>query len=214
MGNSSLIPYPPNPESPALPLRTKQALTHGQSFCSYGFPACWFISRSSVALSPHPLSPSPNLSQFPTSIPLPFLPSLFSSSLLWFAFFFLHLLSFLPLLFHLFLPHSPVPPSPSRISFLNPAPPPSLDPSLLPPSTSPSSLRLSGDSPEGPAGQFTAGSRAPGGGMVQRPPAVGGQALRHALDPVPHRHAVRIYVLGRLPTEPCHYYLQVSTPYC
>ena len=75
-----------------------------------------------------------------------------------------------------------------------------------------SSLCVPGDAAAGAGRQLPAGGGAPGGGVVQGPAAVRGPAVRHALDPLSHRHAVRVRLLGRLQTEPSHHHLQVRAP--
>lgn len=49
-----------------------------------------------------------------------------------------------------------------------------------------SSICVPGNITAGAGAQFSAGSRAPGGGMVQGPSAVWGPSVRHALDPLSH----------------------------
>lgn len=74
------------------------------------------------------------------------------------------------------------------------------------------SLCVSGDSAASAGGQLSAGGRAPGRGVVQGPAAVWRPSVRHALDPLSHRHAVWVRLLGRLQTEPSHHHLQVRAP--
>lgn len=83
-----------------------------------------------------------------------------------------------------------------------------------PPSSPPlcSSLCVSGDAVAGAGGQLPARGGAPGGSVVQGPAAVWGPSVRHALDPLSHRHAVWICLLGGLQTEQTHHHLQVRAP--